>query len=77
MKIEEHLKDKIVKTIEIKDRLVLISDAEISEEEMGKLSSVLKKAGAMEVIYAYGGIEISSLSEEDLKNIGLFRLKPV
>jgi hypothetical protein len=63
-----------VETFQVKDKFVMISEADLTEEQMGAIAQKFKKAGAVEVVFTYGGVELKPLSDEDLENIGLFRI---
>lgn len=63
-----------IKTLDVAHKLVVIRDADIPEASMADMSRQLKKLGAREVIFTYG-VEIQTLSDEELKNIGLCRVE--
>lgn len=69
-----NLKDLKIDSVDVKSKVLIVKEADLSEEDMGVLSSKLKKAGAIEVIYAYGGVDLKALTDEDLKTIGLMRI---
>lgn len=70
----KELKNLKIETFEVKGKFVLIDEADLTEEQMGLIASKFKKAGALEVVFAYGGVDIKLLTDEDLENIGLFRI---
>lgn len=68
------LKKLKVETFDVKNKFVVINEPDLTEEQMGAVASKFKKAGALEVVFSFGGVDIKALSDEDLENIGLFRI---
>jgi len=68
----------IISKIDLKDSIVLLEfndEENISGEEFKKFSQQLKKFGASNVIGLSNNIKLTSLDDENLKKLGLQKIK--